>query len=158
MKKVLLEILSGPQAKRYGALPKVQLPEDDSLLSFFAKEILAIVKQRGVYRRDNVPVLAHPTLVRLVILEPQTFRTWIEQFLVCYKRRWDRNGQPFDVLRTMSKEQAEGVLKCAEFWTGLPEIEAVNSERSLVIDPETGEVTFLKAGYDAKTKTLTFDS
>lgn len=158
MKRVLLEILSGPQAKRYGALPKVQLPDDDSLLSLFAREILAIVKQKGVYRRDSLPVLAHPALVRLVILDPQTFRTWVERFLVCYKRRWDRNGQPFDVLRTMTKEQAEGVLKCDQFWTDLPEIEAVNSERSLVIDPESGEISFLKAGYDAKTKTLTFDS
>jgi hypothetical protein len=154
----LAELLSGPQSRKYGALPKVELPSDDALLLRFAKQILAVVRNKGIYRRDNVPVLAHPALFRLEILEPQTFRTWVEHFLVCYKRRFDRNGTPYDVLRTMSKEQAEGVLKCAEFWSGLPEIEAVNPERSLAIDPETGEMSLLSAGYDPKTKTLTFES
>jgi hypothetical protein len=158
MNGALHEILSGPRAKRYGAVPKVELPSDDALLSRFAKEILAIVKNKGIYLRDNVPVLPHLTLLRLEIIEPQTFRTWVERYLVCYKRRFDRFGESYDVLRTMTQQQAEGVLKCPEFLNGLPKIEAVNPERSLAIDPETGEMAFLKAGYDEKTKTLTFDS
>ncbi|HKP04993.1 MAG TPA: hypothetical protein VJU77_16700 [Chthoniobacterales bacterium] len=44
------EILAGPQAIRYGALPKVELPTDDVLLSVFARQLLKIIKARGIYR------------------------------------------------------------------------------------------------------------
>jgi hypothetical protein len=156
MNGTLQEVLTGPHAHKYGALPKVELPSDDALLSRFAQHILAIVKDKGIYRRDYVPVLAYPALRRLEVLDPQTFRTWVEQWLVCYKRRFDRNGVPYDALRTMTKEQAEGVLKCAEFWSGLPEIRTVNPERSVAIDPDTGKMILLDIGYDPKSKTLTF--
>ena len=104
----LQEVLTGPQAVKYGPLPKVELPADDSLLLRFALEILAIVRNKGIYRRDNVPMLADSTRGRLEVLTAQAFRTWVERHLVCFKRRFDRNGEPYDVLRTMTKETAEG--------------------------------------------------
>jgi hypothetical protein len=156
MNAVLQEILSGPQSVKYGTVLKVELPADDALLSRFARQILAIVKDKGIYRRDNVPILPDPARGQLQILNAQTFRTWVEHYLVCFKRKFDGNGEPYDVLRTMNKETAEGVLKCMEFWSGLPEVETVNPVRLPSIDEDTGEMTLLACGYDEKTKTLTF--
>ena len=157
MNEVLREVLTGPQTVKYGAIPKVQLPADDTLLSRFAREILAIVRMEGIYRRDNVPVLPNPMRRHLEILDAQTFRTWVESHLVCFKQKFEKNGEPFDVLRTMNKETADGVLKCMEFRSGLPELQAVNPVRLPSIDEETDEITLLEAGYDEKTKTLTFE-
>ena len=157
MNAVLQEVLTGWQSVKYGPLPKVQLPADDALLSRFAQEILEIVRMKGIYRRDNVPVLPDPVRGRLEILDAQTFRTWVERHLVCFKQKFDKDGEPFDVLRTMNKETAEGVLKCMEFRSGLVEVVSVNPVRLPSIDEETGELTLLQPGYDERTKTLTFE-
>lgn len=156
MSAALQEILAGPQSVKYGALPKCELPGDDVLLSSFARQLLGIVNDKGIYRRDNVPVFPYFERARLEILEAQTFRSWLEKFLVCFKTKFDEGGDPFDILRTMNKETAEGVLRCIEFWSGLPEIVTVNPVRlpSLAAD---GTYSLLTPGYDNKSKTLTFE-
>jgi hypothetical protein len=154
----LQEVLVGPQAAKYGALPKLPLPGDDQTILRFAMDSLTLLKGKPIYRRDRVPVLLYPERARLEVLEAQTYRTWVERYFVCYKQKFDHHtGEPFDVIRSMNKETAEAVLKCVDFWRGLPEIEAVNPARSLSIDEETSEMSLLQPGYDDKTKTLTFE-
>ena len=153
---VLQEILCGRQVATYGPLPKVEMPADNVLVSHFARQILQLVKDKGIYRRDNVPVFPYVERARLEVLEAQAFRTWLERFLVCFKTKFDGAGDPFDVLRTVNKETAVAVLKCIDFWTGLFEIVTVNPVRlpSLAAD---GTLTLLEPGYDEKTQTLTFE-
>ena len=158
MTAALQEILCGPQSTRYGSLPIVPLPGDDELGLYFAKHLLEILKDKGIYRRDNVVVRPYAEGGCLKIVEAYAFSTWVEHHLLCYKTTFDQDGYPsYPVLRTMSKAQAERVLACEDFWKGLPEIEAVNPARSLSIDAETGEMSLLQPGYDEKSKTLTFE-
>jgi hypothetical protein len=154
MSVALQEILVGPRCVKYGPLPKIELPGDDVLLLDFARQVLAVVKDKGIYRRDNVPVFPYMERGRLEIFEAQAFRSWAETVLVCFKTKFDDAGEPFDVLRTMNKETADGVLKCIEFWTGLLEIVTVNPVRLPSVSDNL--LTLLEPGYDEKTKTLTF--
>jgi hypothetical protein len=153
----LQEVLTGPQVAKYGAMPIVLLPGDDELSSHFAAELLQILRDKGIFRRGNVVVLPDLEAGCLRVVRAHAFSTWVERHLCCYKMKFDRNGEPYHVLRTMTTEQAEKVLACEDFWKGLPEIEAVNPARSLSIDGETGEMSLLQPGYDEKTKTLTFE-
>jgi len=45
-----------------------------------------------------------------------------DRYVACYKQKYDQKGTPFDVIRTINKETAQGVLECEEFWSGLREI------------------------------------
>ena len=157
MTEPLQEVLCGPQAAKYGSMPIVPLPGDDELALGFAKHLLEILKAQGIYRRANVVVRPDAERTCMEVVRSQSFSTWVEHHVLCYKRKFDRNGEPYQVLRTMNNEQAEKVLACEDFWKGLPEIEAVNAARSLAIDEETNEMRLLAGGYDAKARTLTFE-
>lgn len=148
----LQEVLSGWQMAKYGPKPIVPLPGDDELSSRFAKQLLQILR-----RRDNVIVLPDAEAGCLRAVRAHAFSTWVEHHLCCYKMKFDRNGEPYQVLRTMTTEQAEKVLACEDFWRSLPQIEAVHPARSLSIDEETGAMSLLQPSYDEKTKTLTFE-
>jgi len=145
MSAALQEILAAPKSTIYGPLPKIELPADDVLLSDFARQVLALVQDKGIYRRDNVPVFPYMERGRLEILDAQTFRTWVERYLVCFKTKFDHAGDAFDVLRTMNRETADGVLRCIEFWSSLPEIVTVNPAR-LPTSFENGQLNLLKPG------------
>ena len=160
----LQEVLAGPQSEIYGALPKVALPGDDELLLRFATELLAVLKDQGLYRRDNVVVYPYEQRQRLEMMEPKTFRSWVEHFCVCYKVKYDANGHPTNPLKTMPKEAAEGVLACVDFWQGLNEVQRCHPVPMPVIN-EAGELlllggTAVEGGdtvtYDPESKTLTF--
>src|SRR6266436_4488292 len=153
----LQEVLCGWQMAKYGPKPIVPLPGDDELSSHFAKQLLQILRDKGIFRRGNVVVLPDAEAGCLRAVRAHAFSTWVEHHLCCYKMKFDRNGGPYQVLRTMTTEQAEKVLACEDFWRGLPQIEAVHSARSLSIDEETGAMSLLQPGYDEKTKTLTFE-
>jgi hypothetical protein len=142
---------------KYGPMLIVPLPGDDELTSHFAMRLLQILRGKGIFRRSNVVVLPDAEAGCLRVVRAHAFSTWVERHLCCYKTKFDRNGEPYQVLRTMTTEQAEKVLACEDFWKGLPEVEAINPARSLSIDAQTGEMTLLQSGYDDKTKTLTLE-
>jgi len=153
----LHQVLSGPQGKKFGALPKVAIPTDDETLLLFAQELLVHLRKHGIYRRDNVPVVPYQAKARLEIISAQALRTFVDRYVACAKQKYDQKGTPFDVIRTINKETAQGVLECEEFWSGLREIVAVNPVPKCVIDLEAEKpLRLLQPGYDEKTKTLTF--
>ena len=151
----LHEVLAGPLSETYGALPKIALPGDDELLLYFAKRILDLVKDQAIYRRDTVVVYPYEQRARLEPMEASAFRSWVEDYCVCYKVRYDQAGDPMHFLRTMPKDIADGVLNCVEFWQGLREIEECNSCPLPVLGGDGG-MELLLDGYDAGSKTLTF--
>ena len=94
---------------------------------------------------------------RLEILTPHAFRTLVHRDIACCKRKDDDKGNPFDVVRTINTETAQGVLECSEFWIGLREILAIRLVPTFVLDPDAATgARLLQRGYDEKTKTLTF--
>jgi hypothetical protein len=151
----LQEILIGPQAAIYGALPKVALPGDDETLLRFAKELAELLKDKGIYRRDATVVYPYQQKARLHAMTAHAFRTFIDEFVACSKQKFDNNGEPYDVIRSVNKETAQGVLEAYRFWSELHEIIAVEP-LSVPVEDEGGNVSLLDPGYDPKTKTLTF--
>ena len=134
----------------------VPLPGDDELGLYFARHLLEILKDKGIYRRGNMVVRPDKRRACLEIMTAPAFSTWVEHHLVCYKMKFQR-GAPYQVLRTMNNKQAENVLACEDFWNGLAEIAALNPTRSLSMDEQTGDINLLPVGYDERTKTLTFE-
>lgn len=155
MPQALKEILTGPQAVKYGALPKIAIPGDDETLLRFAQELLDELKNKPIYRRDNIPVFPYDEKARLEVMSASAFRTFIDKHVACFKQKFDHAGDAYDVVRTISKETAQGVLDCKDFWSGLREVMTVNPVPTCVMDEE-GNLSLLQPGYDEKTKSLTF--
>jgi hypothetical protein len=151
----LQEVLTGPQGAKYGALPKIAIPGDDETLLRFAQDLLEVLKEKPIYRRDNVPMFPYEEKARLQEMTAQTFRTFIDRYVACFKQKYDKDGEPYDVIRSVNKETAAGVLECIDFWSGLREIIAINPVPMPVVDAE-GNLKLLQPGYDEETKTLTF--
>jgi len=122
----------------------------------FARLLLDIIREEDIYRRDNVVVFPYEQRARLEQMEASAFRSWVEDYCVCYKTRTEPSGDPYHVLRTMPKDIADGVLCCKDFWQGLREIEECNSCPLPVLDAAGGWALLLP-GYDTETKTLTFE-
>jgi hypothetical protein len=155
MPQAFKEVLTGPQGVKYGALPKIAMPGDDETLLRFAQELLDELKTKPIYRRDNIPVYPYEEKARIEIMSASTFRTVVDKHVACFKQKFDDKGEPYDVVRSINKETAQGVLDCIDFWSGLREIVEVNAVPMCAIDAE-GNVICMQPGYDEATKTLTF--
>ena len=155
MPQALKEVLTGLQGAKYGALTKIAIPGDDETLLRFAQELLDELKPRPIYRRDNIPVYPYDEKARIEVMSASTFRTFVDRYVACFKQKFDDKGEPYDVVRSINKETAQGVLDCIDFWSGLREVVEVNPVPMWAMDAE-GNVSVMQPGYDEKAKTLTF--
>jgi hypothetical protein len=151
----LKEVLTGPQGAKYGALTKVAIPGDDETLLRFAQELLDELKSKPIYRRDNIPVFPYEEKARIEVMSASAFRTFVDKYMACFKQKFDYAGDAYDVVRSISKETAQGVLDCKDFWSGLREVIEVNAV-PMPFKNTDGKLALLEPGYDEKTKTLTF--
>ncbi len=120
---VLLEVLVGEMAAEYGNLPLIKLPQDEDLLIKFIRQMGAVLADKGVYRRDTVIVLPDIRVARLNIMEPEVFCSWAQEYVVNYKVRHDKNGEPFTTYKDMPTEIAKKTLMSPRFLEYVPEIE-----------------------------------
>jgi hypothetical protein len=155
MPQALKEVLTGPQAAKYGPLPKIAIPGDDETLLRFAQELLDELKSKPIYRRDNIPVFPYEEKARIDEMSASAFRTFVDKYVACFKQKFDHNGDAYDVVRSINKETARGVLDCKDFWSGLREIIEVNPVPMWSRDAD-GNLTLTEPGYDENTKALTF--
>lgn len=139
---------------RAGSLPRVELPGDNVQLRGFAAELAKHLKNKGLYRRDTVVVVPFEEKERVEFMTASAFRTWAERYVAPYKTRHDESGAPYDVLRSMPVETAEGTLACWDFWPKLPNIEEINTIR--LPTRKNGKLVLQAEGYEASTKTLSF--
>jgi hypothetical protein len=121
----LHEVLTGNMAARYGALPMIPLPQDEDLLTSFIKQMGVILADKGIYRRDRVFVLVDEEKPRMNILEPETFCSWAQNYVVNYKIRYDKNGVPFAIFKDMPTEIAKKTLMSPSFTPFVPRIEEI---------------------------------
>jgi len=121
----LIEVLTGPMAARYGAVPVIPLPQDEDLLNWFIEEMGAILADKGIYRRGTVIMLPDAEMVRLNVMEAKVFCSWAQYNVVNYKTRWGKNGDPIRVYKDMPTEIAEKTLSSPIFLRNIPEIEEV---------------------------------
>lgn len=155
MASPLREILPWPMGARYGPLPMVPLPQDDEVLLGVIEACADILRDKGIYRRDNIVVIPYEQRRRLMMMEAKMFCSWVLHFLMPTRTKWDKDGEPFTVCKDMPTEVAEKVLLSMDFWPALPEIEAVHAAPMPVIR-EDGTLALLGEGYDSETRTLTF--
>ena len=149
------KLIVGELAQEMGALPKVELPGDNSLLLHFARKLGSLLHDKGIYQRGEAVVHANAGQKRLELMQSATFCSWVEVHMVCYRAKCDRDGNPYDVLHSMNTTMSEGVLMCVEFRDGLPRVERVNPvpKPGFIGD---GEMTMPGEGYAPDTQTLTF--
>jgi hypothetical protein len=121
----LHKVLTGSMAAQYGILPLIPLPQEEDLLLKFIRQMGAVLSDKGIYRRDTVVVLVDAELPRMNILEPEVFCSWAQNYVVNYKLRYDKNGEPFDTYKDMPTEIAKKTLMSPTFTPFVPRIDEI---------------------------------
>jgi hypothetical protein len=134
-------------------LPKVQLPGDGRLLSAFATDSGGILKDCGIYQRGGLAFIVNQQRDGLEVITPSMLRTLAEQYLVCFRVRREV-GNVVSVPRTMSTEDAQGVLSAKQFLSRLPKVARI-ATASLPVMRSNGAIELLPNGYDSDSLTLT---
>ena len=134
--------------------PKVRLPGDNWLLSETAVALGQHLADKSLFVRNGEIVLLDASELRTVTA--QTFRTLVEQFVVCYRKRTP-NGPSFEVNVTMRDDEARGIMASPQFTERLRRLSRLNSCRLPVLRTD-GELELLPEGYDLVSKTLTVSS
>lgn len=133
--------------------PKVELPCDGRLLSTFATELADILKEHGIYQRGGLAFIINRQRDGLEVVTAQMLRTLAEQYLVCFRVK--RAGEAvLSLARTMSAEDAQGVLCSQQFLSSLPKVEKI-ATACLPVMRRDGTIALSLAGYDRETLTLT---
>lgn len=151
----LRERLAGPLAVTYGNLPKLQLPGEDNPLHHFCAELADLLKDTGIYRRDTAIVIPNDSKKRLEHISPAAFRSYSSHHVWTFKIKYDRDGEKFDVGKSITKDEAQAVLESWDFFPKLPEIEKLLSVPMIRI-LEDGTLVETQPGYDPKTLSYTF--
>ena len=134
--------------------PKVRLSGENWLLSETAAALGQHLADKSLFVRNGEIVLLDASELRAV--SAQTFRTLVEQHVVCYRKRLF-NGTHFEVNVTMRDEEARGIMASPQFKERLRCLSRVNLCR-LPVFRATGKLELLPEGYDAASKTLTVSS
>jgi hypothetical protein len=135
-------------------LPKIRLPGDNRLLSDFALDLGEVLKGHGLYQRGGVAMIVNDEHDGLEVITPAMLRTLVERNLVCYRVIDGGEGRTAEFFKTMSTDNAQGVLSAKQFLSCLPKVDRIATTR-LPIMRENGVIELLPDGYDAQSKTLT---
>src|SRR5438132_7943266 len=133
--------------------PKIELPGDRRLLSVFGTDMADILKDCGIYQRGGLAFTLNRQQDGLEVIMPQRLRTYVEQHLVCYRRKL-RGHEEVRLERTMTESDAKGVLSSQQFLNRLPKVEKVTTARLPVMRTD-GTIELLLPGYDPESLTLT---
>jgi hypothetical protein len=151
----LHEVLTGSMAVRYGTLPLIPLPQEEDLLTRFIQQMGAILSDKGIYRRDTVIMLPDTKAARLNIMEAEVFCSWAQEYVVNYKIRYDKNGEPFTTYKDMPTEIAKKTILSPRFREHVREIEEV-FPIPLPADDGNGGLKLLEPGFDQGRFTFEF--
>lgn len=134
--------------------PHLILPGPNKPLKDFAEALGELIGERGLFRRDLLPVYPYLEGGRLEMMAEQPFRTWSEERIRFYKMK-GRGEEVWRSFETMNVETARGVLRAPCFVQYLPTIERVNTVPCPVLR-EDGALELLAGGYDAQSRSYTF--
>ena len=149
------------------------MASDERTLADVATDLgvaLASLDRPLLYRRGRIPVYpdwlvdeeGNP-LPALVPLTCAKARTHFADRIEFYKVKWDeRTGSERQVVATLSKSEAEGLLESQQLLQHLPEITAIHPRPLPIFEknPENpdvpGPLRILPPGYDPETKIYTY--
>lgn len=138
--------------------PSVRLPGNNHLLSDCADDMGKILAPKGIFSRGGIPFTVNSQKDGLTPMTPEIFRTWVENSLVCFKvLKAGESEQLISVRRTIGQSDAAGILASPQFLQHLLPIERLNPVR-MPARRKNGNIELLPAGYDAETKSFTFNS
>jgi hypothetical protein len=139
--------------------PKVRLPGDNYLLSECAREIGKILAPKDIFSRGGLVCTVNERKDGLTMMTPDMLRTWMEDYLVCYKlRKLNGAEEIIETRRTVTQTDAAGILASLQFVSQLQEIEKFNTIRVPVMRRDSLRIELLPEGYDEETKSFTNDS
>jgi hypothetical protein len=141
----IYSMLSGELAAKYGPLPMVPLPQEDEMLLGFVQGMAHFLRDKGLYRRDDVIVIVDDRKKRLVTISAKAFCSWTQHIVATSKTKYDANGDPYEVVKDMPTEVAEKVLLSFDFLESLPEIEDIHP---VPLPMDGAEISLLDEGYD----------
>jgi putative DNA primase/helicase len=144
----------GMQAALDDPRPKVRLSGDNWLLSETAAALGQHLADKSLFVRNGEIVLLDASELRSV--SPQTFRTLVEQHVVCYRQR-RFNDASYEVNVTMRDDEARGIMASPQFTERLRDLSRLNLCR-LPVFRNDGNLDLLQDGYDLASKTLTASS
>jgi len=98
---------------------EIELPRVNRLLSDFSREIGEVCSRNGVFLLDGVPVVLQPHSDRMEDLSPDSFRTYVEKDVLCWrlvKKKDEEGNVTFERgYESMGKMAAAAVLQSHEF-------------------------------------------
>lgn len=151
----LRKTLSGVLAVQYGALPIVPLPSDDTPSLGFVRDVADILKDSGIYRRDNLIVLPDTSKRRMVQMSPEIFCTWCQNYFMGSKTKYDSNDEPYEVIKDVPTDLAAKTLCSLAFVPKIPEIQKVIPAPMPYFDGENIELT--PVGFHEQSGVYTYD-
>ena len=141
----------------------ISIPGDNRLISEFGIELGQTLHGYNFFNfRGKVATLEYDPEInttRLVVLDPQRFRSEIEKYIQPIRTIERGNGrQIFEItaLKTISIDVARATVTAPQFLSQLREISQLNTVRLPVMRPD-GEVELPPVGYDERSKTYTIE-
>jgi hypothetical protein len=134
-------------------LTPIYLPGCGRLLSKFASDLAASLKDHGFYQRGGHVFIVNERRDGFERVTPQMFRTLAEKHVVCLKGRRDGEKVRYSP-ESMSEDNARGVLESLQFRESLPKVLRVHTARIPILR-RPGKVELLPEGYDRESFTLT---
>lgn len=134
----------------------VRLPGPGRTVSQFARELGAVLCDRGLFRRDLVPVTVHPETGRMDAMNAERFLTFVEDHAITHDIKF-KEGEVHNIPKTMPVTVARAVLASDQFVWQLPAVDRVNQVRLPVMRAD-GRIELLEEGYDAQSRVYTMAS
>lgn len=131
---------------------KILLPGDNVLLSEFAKQIGRACANTHLFNRGGLVFSLNEHTDSLKPMVADLFRTWVEEFVKCY--RLVGEGKNIPNFRSMSQSDGGGVLAAQQFLRQLKPLRRLNPVRLPVMRPD-GRIELLDEGYDRHSQILT---
>lgn len=156
-----LRVKEGGAEEEKDSVPWIELPGGgDRLISEFAKELGDYLATAPIFRRDSVVVIVNEETGGLDVVDPDSFRSLIEEWVIPYKARFVKEGNKIIEERnrtSMAKDCAAGCLKAGKFKYRLRKISRVNLV-PMPVERADGKIELLTPGYDAASQIYTMES
>ncbi len=153
-------VASPPAAEERKVGPYVRLPCENHVMSKTAKDIGAILRTNGVFRRDDLIVTIDPKKGGWKRMSSQKFRTYVEHYMVPAKLKMVDDAPSWKPM-TMTVDMAKGIMESPAFVDQQRELARVNTVPMPVwrqSGESAGKIELLQPGYDPESRVFTVPS
>jgi hypothetical protein len=135
----------------------VRLPAENRLMSEFASDMGQALAEKEIYNRSGLSFTIDHRNQTFKQMTPDSFRTWVERYAVCFDWEKKKEGPPMRIRKSMTVTDAGTTLASEHFLKRLRQIRKLNQVRLPVLR-KSGAIELLPTGYDAESQTFTFET